>query len=108
MSSLEDMLALIIRADKLPTPERQFRFCERLWRFDFAWPEVKVVVDVQGGIWNRGGHVRGRGYLNDCEKLNTAILLGYKVLYVCSIHIENGMAIKWIKNALNIENLPEL
>lgn len=102
MSTLEEMLALVMRAEKIPTPERQYRFCERLWRADFAWPFHKLMVEVQGGIWNRGAHVRGRGYLNDCEKLNRATLMGYRVLYVCGIHIESGKAIEWIKEALSM------
>lgn len=104
MSQLEDMLGLLLKHEGLPIPKRQFRFCDRLWKFDFAWPDLKVVVDVQGGIWSRGAHVRGRGYINDCEKKNQATLMGYRVLYVCANHIENGMAIEWIKKALYMAN----
>lgn len=105
MSQLEEMLALIIRADKLPEPVRQFKFCQdRLWRADFAWPEQKLLVECMGGIWNRGAHVRGLGYLNDCERLNVATILGYKMLYVCGQHIESGKAIEWIKNVLRFDN----
>ena len=38
-------------------PEREFRFCERRWRFDFAWPSHKVAVEIDGGIFIHGRHV---------------------------------------------------
>ncbi|OGT23778.1 MAG: hypothetical protein A2W47_04320 [Gammaproteobacteria bacterium RIFCSPHIGHO2_12_38_15] len=64
----------------LPLPEAEYRFCERKWRFDFAWPEKKVAVECEGGLYSGGRHVRGTGFLADMEKYNKAVLLGWKVL----------------------------
>ena len=52
----------------------------RKWKFDFANPELKIAVEQEGGVWIRGRHNRGTGFLNDIEKYNTAVLLGWKVL----------------------------
>lgn len=52
----------------------------RKWRFDFALPEKKLAVEIDGGIWTNGRHVRGSGFLKDMEKLNSAVELGWKVL----------------------------
>ena len=52
----------------------------RKWKFDFANPELKIAVEQEGGVWVRGRHNRGVGFLNDMEKYNTAVLLGWKVL----------------------------
>ena len=52
----------------------------RDWRFDFAWPNEKVAVELEGGTWVRGAHTRGRHFRSDCEKYNFAQLLGYRVL----------------------------
>lgn len=48
----------------------------RLWRFDFAWPEAKLAVELEG----RGRHQTVVGVRNDCEKYNTALLDGWRVL----------------------------
>lgn len=56
---------------------REHRFHEaRLWRFDFAFPSVKLAAEVDGKH-----HRTHRGQSNDCEKGNTAVLLGWRVLH---------------------------
>lgn len=52
----------------------------RKWRADFANPELKIIIEVEGGIWTKGRHLRGTGYINDMAKYNAANILGYKVL----------------------------
>jgi hypothetical protein len=57
----------------MPEPKPEFRFDPiRKWRFDWAWPEFLVAVEVEGGTWNRGAHVRGGHYESDLEKYNAA------------------------------------
>lgn len=69
------------RFPNLPQPVRQHRFHDvRLWRFDFAWPEVKVAVEIQGGSWIQGGHNRGIGQSKDLEKQRTAVMMGWRIL----------------------------
>ena len=61
----ENELAAQIRAVRLPEPTREFPFAKqwgRGWRLDFAWPEAKMAVEVQGGGWmqvDEEGHRRG-------------------------------------------------
>lgn len=70
------------RTNQLPDPVPEYRFHpDRRWRFDYAWTEQKVAVEVQGGIWTRGRHTRGAALLKEWEKLNTAALLGWRILY---------------------------
>jgi hypothetical protein len=59
--------------------EHAFHY-SRKWRFDFAWLEQKVALEVEGGIWIAGGHSRGSGQVKDHEKMNNAALLGWYVL----------------------------
>ena len=65
----------------LPPPEVEFKFHPtRKWRFDFAWSNKAVALEVDGGTWMRkGGHVTGSGYLRDREKDNEAMRCGWKV-----------------------------
>jgi len=82
---LEDAFAGGLRmfgAD-LPTPTREHRFDDvRFWRFDFAWIEQRVAVEIHGGIWlgSAGGHTSGRGVQRDAEKSRAAQLQGWVVL----------------------------
>lgn len=67
----------------LPAPVREHRAIPgRRFRFDFAWPEQRVAVELQGGLWVKGRHVRGAGYERDCEKLALAQRLGWRVFYL--------------------------
>ena len=73
----------ICRALKVPEPVAEFKFHPtRKWRFDFAFPEARVAVECEGGVWVQGRHTRGKGYLNDLEKYNTATSMGWRMLRV--------------------------
>jgi very-short-patch-repair endonuclease len=61
----------------LPVPEYRFD-AKRLWRFDWAWVEHHVAVEVEGNAWGvRGGgrHMQDK----DLEKYNMATLAGWRV-----------------------------
>ena len=96
-SKLEETFALHIRASKLIEPVREYAFAKpRRWRFDFAWPDQKLAVEVEGGVWANGRHTRGSGFVADTEKYNTAALLGWKVLRFHGGAINDGTAIDTI------------
>lgn len=101
MKNANDVLAAHIRLTNLPTPEREYRFCEhRRWRFDFAYPRQKLALELQGGNWVQGRHTRGQGFENDCEKFSAAAILGWRVLLVTTAMVKDGRAIKWLEDAL--------
>ncbi|MHB1023354.1 MAG: endonuclease domain-containing protein [Acidobacteriaceae bacterium] len=97
MSDLECELALHIRASKLPAPIREFRFSERKYRADFAWPENKLLVEVNGGTWVKSGHSSGKGIARDYEKSNLAQRLGFVMLHFTGEMVKSGEAIKLIE-----------
>ena len=100
-SELEEALAFQVKAVRIPQPEREYRFAPpRRWRFDMAWPDQMVAVECEGGVWTRGRHTRGAGFIADCEKYNTAALQGWKVLRFTSEHIHRGDALVMIERAL--------
>ena len=69
----------------------EYRFCEeRRWRFDFALPQHKVAIEIEGAIWRQGRHTRGSGYTKDLEKYNTATLLGWRVFRFTPDMIKQG------------------
>lgn len=64
----------------LPEPRVEVKFHpERKWRFDYCWPHAMVAVEIEGGIFSGGGHVRGAMFLKNQEKYNEATRMGWKV-----------------------------
>lgn len=110
MSQLEQQLLFEILALGLPHPRLEYRFAREVvgekpglrdrlqaaglkdWRFDFAWPDKKLAVEVEGGSWTGGRHTRGKGFSDDCQKYAEAVLLGWKVLRFTSDQIDSGYA----------------
>lgn len=66
----------------LPEPEHNYHFTEeRGWHFDFAWPDVKLAVEIEGaGPRGLGRHQRPEGFRRDAEKYREAAKLGWRVL----------------------------
>lgn len=52
----------------------------RRWRFDYAIPEHRIALEVEGGVYTQGRHIRPKGFLGDMEKYNSAAVMGWKVL----------------------------
>jgi hypothetical protein len=100
--SYEWFLALC-KAAKLPQPVMEHRFHDkRRWRFDFAWPDYKVALEVEGGIWSGGRHTRGVGFIKDMEKYNKATLLGWRVLRIQPSELRALQTIDMIREAINL------
>lgn len=71
----------MLRQATIPPPVPEYRFdLTRRWRFDFAFPREKVALEVEGGVWTRGRHLRGLGFLKDIEKYNRAAVLGWRLI----------------------------
>lgn len=102
MSDLEELLFQHIKLVGLPLPEREYRFAPpRRFRADFAYPERKLLIEVEGGVWTRGRHTRGAGYTSDAEKYNLATVKGWRVLRFTGDMIKDGSAIDTIEKVLN-------
>lgn len=55
---------------------------ERKWRFDYACPELKIAIEVDGGVFTGGRHSGGIGQVKDMEKGNAACSLGWLVYHI--------------------------
>lgn len=109
-SKLEQKLSFQLRALKVPAFECEYRFAaqhvgpgrglrDRLrdaglkdWRFDFAWPDLKLAAEVEGGAFVGGRHTRGAGFTEDIKKYHCAMSLGWTVYRCDSRLITSGDA----------------
>jgi very-short-patch-repair endonuclease len=97
-SQLERYLQTQARMCGLPKPETQFCLVSgRKYRWDFAWPAYRLLVEVQGGTWSGGAHARGKGISRDCEKMNLAVLHGWQQMSFTSDQIKSGRAIEALR-----------
>lgn len=88
-------------ADKLPSFTQNYKFMElRKFELDFAWPEYKVGLEIQGGVFTKGAHGAPLAILRDMEKSNLLTLCGWKVLRYTPDEVSCGIAIKGIKQLI--------
>lgn len=88
---------------RLPAPVREHKFHpKRKWRFDWAWVDRKLALEVQGGAFlsTGGRHTRGAGYRRDAEKFSEAAILGWRILHVLPDDIAGGRALILADRAL--------
>lgn len=80
-------------------PEREYKFCEdRKWRFDFAFPEDLIAIEIEGAVWSAGRHTRGSGYIADLDKYNSAARLGWRVFRFTTDQVAKGLAIDFVSS----------
>ena len=119
MSHLEESLAFQIKALQLTAPEREWRFARQIvgggkdisdklkraglkdWRFDFAWPELKFAVEVEGISPKGGGHQSVGGFRQDIEKYHVALYHGWIVYRTDMTQINNGQAVRLIQQQID-------
>ncbi|ARG36211.1 DUF559 domain-containing protein [Acinetobacter baumannii] len=93
----EMVLATHLRACKIGF-EQEYKFHpKRKWRADFLITGTKILIEVEGGIWSGGRHTRGKGYIGDMEKYNSAAMMGFTVLRFSTEQVKSGMALKQIE-----------
>ena len=116
MSTLEKLLLSQIALLKINEPALEYKFVRDIvgnapgirtrikeldlgdWRFDFAWPDRKIAVEIEGATWTGGRHTRGSGFEEDCRKYNAATSLGWQVYRFTGSQVKSGQAVKFIKS----------
>lgn len=113
----------------IPEPIKEYRFHpERKWRFDGAWVEQKLAVEIDGGVYGRevycnhcggkvtrtlkdgrtisiregGRHNTGQGFEEDRRKWAAAVALGWRIIGITSGMIEDGSGAGYIMQALGL------
>lgn len=103
-TSLEEKLARRIEGAGLPKPVREFYAVPgRKFRWDFAWPEFRLLCEVQGvrgSDGHEGAHRGITGFTRDCEKQSLAAAHGWRVVVVTGAQATSGKAVSWIAQAI--------
>ena len=86
---------------------KEYRFYKnRQWRFDYALPKYKIAIEVEGGVWTQGRHVRPVGFRGDMNKYNMATLMGWRLFRTTPKKLLTNDTLKLLKNAINSAVLP--
>ena len=101
-------LELHIKAAGLPEGEREYMFAPRdergkpvrRWRFDFAWPDRLLALEIDGSVFSGGRHGGARSAGRDVEKRAVAAVLGWRVIPVTPGQVNDGLAISYLRAAL--------
>lgn len=112
-SAIEKKLAFHIHALKLPQPVEEYQFHpERKWRFDFAWPELRIAAECEGAVGIRstaagkvysGRHTSKAGFEADLEKYNEAVLLGWDVVRFSADTVTSGRAAETLERLIKLK-----
>lgn len=99
-SELELLLAQqLTLTPQIPNPKREHKHIpDRDFRLDFAWPDRKIGLEVQGMVHRIKGRFKG-----DIEKRALGLLAGWRVLEVSGSEIRSGQAITWLLEILDAE-----
>ena len=107
-SQIRDVFTVICKTDLGVECVKEYKFHpERRWRFDYAVPEHKIALEVEGGVWTQGRHTRPQGFLGDIEKYNTATLMGWRVFRTTPTDLYRTATINLLKMAINTPFLPQ-
>lgn len=80
--------------------EREYKAIPgRRFRFDFK--VENILIDLQGGIYQYyPSHTSAKHIIRDCEKLNLAVVNGYKVLHFTTGMVKSGEALNIVEKIL--------
>jgi hypothetical protein len=85
---------------------KEYRFHPtRLWRFDYAIPEHKIALEVEGGVWTGGRHTSPKGFLGDIEKYNAATLLGWRLFRTTPDKLVSAATVALLRSAIENSTL---
>lgn len=89
-----------------PEPIEEYQFSGGLWRFDLAWIDEKIAVEIHGGVWIGGHHVSAEGFSSDRAKMNQAMVLGWRVIETTYDQINRGEFWNWLNSAFELVRKP--
>ncbi len=101
------VVTAFFKEHNLPAPVYEHQFClERKWRFDLAFlpfaPGNRVAIEVQGGLWTKGAHVRPARMIAEFEKWNTAASMNWRILFVTPDQLMTAATADLVRRCLGL------
>jgi len=75
---------------------------KRKWRIDYYLPEFGLAIEVEGGSFSQGRHVRGVGFRHDIEKYNEITAAGLSLIRVTYSTLNKKETFDLIERCINI------
>lgn len=101
---MRDFFTTLCHSDLHVECVKEFKFHPtRKWRFDYAIPQYKIALEVEGGVWSGGRHTSPKGFLNDMEKYNTATLMGWRVFRTIPDELLTNTTLSLLREAMKTE-----
>lgn len=73
----------------------------RKFKYDFADPNIKIAVELNGGIWRgKGAHNTPAALARDYEKINEAQRLGWKIFVFTGEQVQAGHAAQYLERVI--------
>ena len=107
MKITHNIFIALLKQQGLPDPEAEHKFLDnRRFKFDYAYPEVKLAIEVEGGVWIKGRHNRASGYIKDMEKYNLANENLWHILRYTPQQLVLSETLRQIKHLYEIKSKP--
>jgi very-short-patch-repair endonuclease len=68
---------------------------------DYAWPEYKVALEIEGGVWTGGRHSNPSGFVGDMEKYNALACAGWRLIRIEPKGLLKASTVELIRAALS-------
>ena len=86
----------------LPAPIAEYKFWPgRKFAFDYAWPEFRVALEVEGGVFTRQAHGSISGVLRDMEKYSEAAARGWRIIRCLPRDLLSSRTLDYLTRALS-------
>ena len=77
----EPIFMALLKSVGLPVPVKEYRIDpNRKFHADYAWPSIKLSVEINGGVFTKGAHGSITGILDGYKKINHLATQGWHIM----------------------------
>lgn len=88
---------------EIPQPIPEYNFLiNRKFCIDYAWPNLSLALEIEGGIYTNGRHITPKGFIKDIEKYNLLTENGWFLLRYPPKKIDYLQIKRTVENIINL------